>query len=675
MPWVNAVFSSNSLRIIMCGIAGILQTNHDQDNQRNNITNMTSTLSHRGPDGWGIYLSRHIALGHTRLSIIDLNSGDQPMMSDRYAISYNGEIYNYRELRLEMESRHGIRFKTTSDTEVVLKSFEVYGPDALKKFNGQFALLLWDRKEKRLLIARDRYGIRPLYILSHQNNYYFASELKAFDTIPDFQRKYNVNNLFDHALLWNTLDNSTVYRNVRSLPAGTFEIYQIDHPTRLSRYYEIGESEGNSPPDIEGAVEKFTALLDDSVKLRLRSDVPVGTYLSGGIDSSIITYLTSQHNKEKFKTFSVSFADKNFDESFFQKEMVTRLNSNHFDLEVDYKAINDNFLEAIYHFERPVFRTAPLPLFLLSQMVEAEGIKVVLTGEGADEILFGYDSFKELKLLEFWSRQPDSTLRPQLIKRLYPHLQHYKDPKRFGLIKMYYEGFLSDYGNELTGLNIRVHNNKSLANYFNKDFHISFNKEKLIEKVKSILPSNFHNWTLLQKNQFLEIKTLLSGYLLSSQGDRMSMAHGVEGRYPFLDHRLVESLFYYQDKFKLNGFKQKYILGKAYKAEIPDSIVNRPKRPYMAPDLISFFSHGKLTEQASYFMSPEKIKDYGIFDSKIISRLVNKFERKIPDEIGYRDNMIFTFVLSCQMANYWTRNPKNNRLNNKLKTTEIADFN
>ncbi|MCI5119848.1 MAG: asparagine synthase (glutamine-hydrolyzing) [Candidatus Electrothrix sp. AUS4] len=658
----------------MCGITGILHAAPDQGNQRNNIVNMTSTLSHRGPDGWGIYLSEHIALGHTRLSIIDLNSGDQPMMSNRYVLSYNGEIYNYRELRQEIESSHGIQFTTTSDTEVVLKSFEVYGSNALKKFNGQFALLLWDREKKELLIARDRYGIRPLYVLAHNQNYYFSSELKAFDTIPGCQRTFDIANLLVHGLLWNTLADSTVYRNIRSLPAGTFEVYQKNLPPRPFRYYEIGESEGSSPDNIESAAEEFSALLDDSVKLRLRSDVPVATYLSGGIDSAITTYLTAQHNKEKFKTFSVSFTDKNFDESSFQQQMVTRLNSEHFDLRVDYRMINDNFLDAVYHFERPVFRTAPLPMFLLSKMVQSEGIKVVLTGEGADEILFGYDSFKELKLLDFWSKQPDSRLRPQLIKKLYPHLQHYTDPKKFGLMRMYYEDFLNDYNNELTGLNIRVHNNKALTNYFNKDYSITFNKEKFIEKISSTLPDNFHNWTLLQKNQFLELKTLLSGYLLSAQGDRMSMAHSVEGRYPFLDHRLIERLFYFQDKFKLNGLKQKYILGKAYSDVIPASIINRPKRPYMAPDLKSFFSHGKLTEQASYFLSAEKIKSYGIFDSNVVSRLINKFKRKIPNEIGYRDNMIFTFVLSCQMADYWARNPKKTPIDNKLKKVEITDY-
>jgi asparagine synthase (glutamine-hydrolysing) len=258
-----------------------------------------------------------------------------------------------------------------------------------------------------------------------------------------------------------------------------------------------------------------------------------------------------------------------------------------------------------------------------------------------------------------------------LLKKLYPHLQHYKDPRQFGLIRLYYEGFLKDYNNELVGLNIRIYNNKAISNFFNKDLHIAYDKEKLLEKVKRILPPNFNDWTLLQKNQFLEFKTLLSGYLLSSQGDRMSMAHSVEGRYPFLDHRLIEKLFYYPDNFKLKIFSQKYLLGKAFQHVIPDSIINRPKRPYMAPDLKSFFSRGKLTEQAAYFLSDSLLDQYGIFDKKVVSMLIKKFERRMPEEIGYRDNMTLTFVLSCQMANYWACNPKKTSLDmDKLKIYE-----
>ncbi len=661
----------------MCGIAGILYKKGTPDKQKANITRMLSTLQHRGPDGWGVYSSQNMTLGHARLSIIDLNSGSQPMMSDRYAISYNGELFNYIELRKEINSKFGVHFETTSDTEVILKSFEVYGFEALKKFNGQFAILLWDRKEKRLIIARDRFGIRPLYILSHNNSFFFASEMKAFDTVPGFQRTFKIENLVDHGLYWNSLKSDTVYNDIQSLPAGTFEIYQADTPPKRFRYYQIGESEKRPPENFETALDEFKALLDDSVRLRLRSDVPVGTYLSGGIDSSVISHLTARHTTRKFKTFSVSFSDKTYDESSFQKTMVKQLHSDHSDLEINYDTINEYFMDAVYHFERPVFRTAPLPLFLLSDKVRKEQIKVVLTGEGADEILFGYDSFKELKLLEAWSQDPRSESIPRMIKKLYPHLQHYKDPKKFGLIRMYYEGFLENYNNELAGLNIRIHNNKALLKYFNKDLLASSSRysfDRQTEQIKSILPDNFSKWSLLQKNQFLEFKTLLSGYLLSSQGDRMSMAHSVEGRYPFLDHRIVETLFYYPDHFKLNNFKQKYLLGKAYASDIPDSIINRPKRPYMAPDLVSFFKNGHLTEQAEYFLCEKTIDNYGIFNNKLVQRLIKKFEKNMPEEIGYRDNMLFIFILSSQIAKYWTLNPKSNELNNQLKTTDINDY-
>ncbi|VFQ44451.1 asparagine synthase (glutamine-hydrolyzing) [Desulfoluna butyratoxydans] len=656
----------------MCGVSGILGGHLDGPSRERAICSMVSTLTHRGPDGWGIYCSGELALGHTRLSIVDLQGGHQPMMSDRFVICYNGEIYNHIELRQELEKK-GVTFETTCDTEVALKAFEVYGTDAFSLFNGQFAMLIWDRQKKELVVARDRYGIRPLYVLQYGGAFYFSSEIKAFDTLEGYRRTMDMQALFEHALLWNTMGDSTVYNGIRSVSSGTFERFTAQGRVGGGRYYEIGESCGASPETLEEAGELLESLLLDSVRLRLRSDVPVGAYLSGGIDSSVITHLTSVWNREKFKTFSVAFEDAEFDESFFQREMVSRINSDHLALQVGYSHINEHFLDAVYHFERPVFRTAGVPLFMLSEKVREHGIKVVLTGEGADEILCGYDSFKELKLLEFWGRDPSSTMRPLLIKKLYPHLRHYSNPRQYGLMKMYYEGFLGEYDNELTGLNIRAGNNRILAKYFHKDHPVTFEKERLIETARQVLPDNFSSWTLLQKNQFMEMKTLLSGYLLSSQGDRMSLAHSVEGRYPFLDHRVVEALFYFKDRFKLRGFSQKYLLGKTYGHHLPDAIVNRPKKPYTAPDLKSFFHGGGLSEQAAHFLSPEMLREYGVFDETMVERLVNKFNRQIPAEIGYRDNMLITFILSCQMTHHWAGHPKKDLLDPASMTVRIDD--
>jgi asparagine synthase (glutamine-hydrolysing) len=455
---------------------------------------------------------------------------------------------------------------------------------------------------------------------------------------------------------------------------GTYSVFKDGKVLRQVRYYDIGRNPGPCFNCCRDAEEAFKSMLDDAVKLRLRSDVPVGAYLSGGIDSSVVLNLINSKSNNKFKTFSITFDDKEFDESIYQNDMVRYINSEHHSVNITYEKIDQAFPEAVYHFERPVFRTAPVPLFLLSEIVRQNGIKVVLTGEGADEVLFGYDSYKELRLLEFWSKYPDSKIRPQLIKKLYPHLNHYSDESQYGMMKMFYEDFLGEFDNELASLNIRINNNKVLNNYFNKESRIDFDKSIFIGELKKWLPDNYNTFSLLQKNQYLEMRTLLSGYLLSSQGDRMSMAHSVEGRYPFLDHRLVDLLFTMKDDYKLKGFNQKYLLKNSYRANIPESIINRPKRPYMSPDLRSFIVNGKPTENTAFFLGDDLIREYGIFNPKWVKRFLQKFSNGIPASIGYRDNMIITFILSTQIANYWLKNPREEYLPDKFLTVKVNEY-
>ena len=664
---------NNGKEQIVCGIAGIFGE-IEQCAQLSVLKKMTATLDHRGPDGWGMYTAPGIALGHTRLSIVDIGGGDQPMMDERYVVIYNGEVYNHVELREEMIETKGTRFSTHCDTEVVLKAFAVYGAAAFEKFNGQFALALWDRINRTLTLARDRYGVRPLYVLQKNGMVYFSSEMKAFDVLDGYNRAFNIQGLFEHALLWNTLGDGTVFNGIKSLPGGTFAVYEMGKPVAWRRYYEIGQSHPASIMSFDEAKEEFRALLSDSIQLRLRSDVPVGAYLSGGIDSSVVTSIASLNKGDRLRTFSVAFEDKEFDESEYQNLFVAHIGSDHSQVPITYDSINKAFLESAYHFERPVFRTAPVPLFLLSKEVAERGFKVVLTGEGADEILCGYDSFKELRLLESWRKAPDSESIPLLIKELYPHLQHYSDPHQFQMLRMFYEGFVNDFDNDLVGLNIRTHNNMAIARFINKDHKIEFNKEDLLARLRTILPENYHSWSLLQRNQFLEMKTLLSGYLLSSQGDRMSLAHGVEGRYPFLDHRLVERLFSYPDEFKLKGFSQKYILRQAFAPEIPPAILSRPKRPYMAPDLKSFFRNGKPTEECAYLLSDGIMKECGVFEPKVVQKFISKIEMQKPETIGYRDNMIITFLLSTHAVYHWIKNKKMPVLDKKLQKVSVVDY-
>lgn len=661
----------------MCGITGIFPAKYNSSVLKNTIGNMTAALEHRGPDGWGTYISDLVGLGHRRLSIIDLSGGDQPICTDNYVIVFNGEIYNYLELREELE-KSGHKFITNSDTEVALRVFEQFGENAFTRFNGQFAMLIWDKKKKKLTAARDRYGIRPLYILKYNSSYFFASEVKSFKQIPGFKLNFNFENLFEHALLWNTLGDSTVYQNIRTVESGTYEIYSEDgNPPRIKRFYEIGESYNADKTKIisfEEAREEFTELLSDSIRLRLRSDVPVANYLSGGLDSSVVTYLTYKIKKEKFKIFSIRFNDKDFDESLYQDEMTKHILSKHSSVIMDYKTISEKLYDTIKHTERPVFRTAPVPMFCLSKLVRSNNIKVVLTGEAADEILYGYDSYKELRLLELMSNNAEKTAIDSFISMLYPHLHHYKDKKRIGFLKMYYEDLVPYYDNELVSLNIRLNNNSVIKNYFNKDFNIEFDRNKVLERVRSILPENYKSFTLLQKNQFLEMKTLLSGYLLSSQGDRMSLSHGVEGRYPFLDHKIVETLFNYPDEYKLKGLSQKYILKETFKGKIPGSIIKRPKLPYMAPDLKSFFKNGKLVDSINEFLSDSSINTHGIFNNKFIKRLIRKYEDRPIDKIGYRDNMLMTFIISTQMIDYMNKQKDDYELEQKNNKVDIEEL-
>lgn len=658
----------------MCGICCVLGEFSHINEQEDEITKMISVLNHRGPDGWGVYLSPKVAFGHTRLSIVDLKDGHQPMATERYIITYNGEVYNYIELRQEMFNQ-GISFKTQSDTEVILRLFELEGTNAFEKLNGQFAFLIWDKVDHTLTAVRDRYGMRPLYFVEWNCKIYFSSEMKSFDNLPNYERSFDPQMLLEHSLLWNTLYDNTVYKGIHSLQSGTYTIFQHGQSVRKHRYYEIGNNYNRRYSlGFEAAKEEFTALLQDSVNLRLRSHVPVGAYLSGGIDSTVIASLVQQRKIDELETFSVAFDDEVYDESVYQKEVVQNIESKHVMVQVSMESLEESFFDAIYQTERPIFRTAPVPLYLLSKRVNESNIKVVLTGEGADEFLFGYDSFKELVILEKWSKGHNSKEIARYIRQLYPHLSHYSNPKHFGLMKMYYEGFLNAYNNDLVGLNIRVNNNKVITRYLNKDLGVKFDQNQLMERVQQQLPSQFSDWSLLQKNSYWEIRTLLQGYLLSSQGDRMALSHSVESRYPFLDHRVVDSAFHYPDDFKLNRFCQKHLLKEAFRGQIPLSILERPKRPYNAPGLISFFKEGKLTNRAQEFLNPSKIEEYGLFNSQLVNRFIKKFERNIPEEIGYRDNMIITFILSTQMAKYWTKNPKKIFLDKNIRKVRIVDY-
>lgn len=380
----------------MCGICGIINTNGGPSPELETLTRMMGRLHHRGPDSSGYYRDRRVALGHTRLAIIDLNTGEQPLSNEDHAvwISFNGEIFNYRELASTLSERGHI-FRTKSDTEVIVHAYEEWGTSCFEHFNGQWALALWDKKKGKVIFSRDRLGIRPLYYAVTPGRILFASEIKALFADRGITREFDPKGLAEIFTFWCPVPPRTPFRGVKELEPGHYAV--IENGRFESRpYWSISfpNQHKESPLSERENADRLRSHLIKAAQLRFtESDVPVGAYLSGGIDSSITSSIVANYTDAPLRTFSIRFSDAEFDEGIFQKEMAERLGSDHKDTRVTNQAIGEVFPAVVWHAERPLLRAAPAPLYLLSKLVRDSGFKVVVTGEGADEVLAGYDIF------------------------------------------------------------------------------------------------------------------------------------------------------------------------------------------------------------------------------------------------------------------------------------------
>lgn len=628
----------------MCGIAGYFNIHRERNSDRSILERMIVTLKHRGPDGYGFYYGDGVGLGHARLSIIDLSAGWQPLTNEDRSlwIIFNGEIFNYPELREELIER-GHVFSTSSDTEVIIHLFEEKRWKCLEDLNGQFAIAIYDSRKDELFLARDRMGIRPLFYTLHKGNFYFASEIKAiFNADPTIPREFDpraVSNIFT---FWTPALEETVFQSIHQLPAGHWLHVDASGIHAPRRYWEIPFS-----PDAGGAVseleyaEGLREILIDAVRLRLRADVPVGAYLSGGLDSSAITSLIKNYTSNPLKTFSVSFADKVYDEREEQEEMVRYLGTDHHKIICSYEDIARAFPQVIRHTEVPILRTAPAPLYLLSGLVRENRYKVVLTGEGADEILGGYDIFKEAKIRAFIHKNPKSSLRPLLLKRLYPYLA--LSPTRSADYAQTF--FETDAGPDDLFYGHRPRWKTTGRTHV-------FLREEITshavgpEELLTNLAGSLQGLDFFLRTQFVESKMLLGNYLLSSQGDRMGMAHSVEGRFPFLDHRVVEYAGRIPVNLKMRVLNEKNILKKAVRDILPNRIVQRKKQPYMAPDILSFFGNGE-PSYLDYYLSPSLLEDAGVFKAGAVAQLLVKCRKRSRQ--GFMENMAFTGILSTQI--------------------------
>jgi len=658
----------------MCGIAGFYNF-PSRSSQEDSIKKMLASIQHRGPDETGIYLSDGIALGSVRLSIIDLSSGKQPMSdeSKKYWIVYNGEIFNYKELRSDLIKK-GIQFKTNSDTEVVLKMFIMFGNKCVDYFNGQFAFCIFNKVKNELFLARDRVGIRPLFYSYINNTFSFCSEIKGLFTLNYIPKNISLESLSQIFSFWTTISPFTSFENILELPPGhCMVVNQLG--IQIKKYWGLEKNynnyDDNHPISFIDAAEELEGLLINAVEIQLRADVKVGAYLSGGLDSSVTTSMINKIQPDVLNTFSISFKDKHFDESIYQKEAAAYFNTNHISIECAPQDIAEYFPETIWHAEFPLLRTSPTPMYLLSKKVREHDLKVIITGEGADEMLAGYNIFKEAKIRRFWAKYPDSTIRPKLLSKLYPYLPMMKESNNISL-KMFFGYQLTDTDNPFYSHNLRWHNTSRIKTFFSDEVSSSISKLNILKYLKSTLPENFNSFSDLQKSQFLESSIFMSGYLLSSQGDRMAMGNSVEGRYPFLDHRVIEFCNKLPDNFKLNGLNEKYILKKISDKKIPESITKRPKQPYRAP-IASSFLLKKSPEYIQELLSENVLHKYGLFNPKKVTNFIDKIKNQ--DVISEVDQMAFAGILSTQLLHkMFIEEPINMNVNSLKNLTSIHDY-
>ncbi len=638
----------------MCGIAGFSGPDVYPDAARPLLARMIHTLAHRGPDGYGFHAEPGVGLAHARLSIIDLATGDQPIHNPHRDVwtVFNGEIFNYIELRAELEAA-GHVFYTRSDTEVIVHLYDRHGDRFVEYLNGQFAIALWDARRQRLVLARDRAGIRPLFHVRAQGRTWFASEVKALLAALPQCASIDPAGLVQTFTFWSTLEPQTIYRDVQSLPPGCLLAIESDGSETLRRYWDwtfpdaVDSAPVREPRSVDQAAAELRELLVDAVRLQLRADVPVGAYLSGGLDSSGIVAMIRGFTQTPVRTFSVAFEDGEFDESEHQMAMVRHLGTDHTTLRCTRRDIGDAFPRLIRHTETPVLRTAPVPLMLLAGSVREQGYKVVLTGEGADEVFGGYDLFKEAKIRRFWARQPDSRMRPLLLQRLYGYLEN--SPVRNPAFAQSFFG----QGMEHLQRPIFAHtprwatSQRALA-FLSPELRASVGDWNPLDAYERTLPAEISSWSGLARDQYVEAKSLLAGYLLSSQGDRVAMASSIEGRVPYLDHRVIEFANRLPASFKIRGMTEKYILRRALSDLLPQEILQRTKQPYRAPDSQSFFFDGQPLDYVAELMGADSIRAAGYFDPASVGRLVEKCRQ--GRATGFADNQAFVGILSTMLV-------------------------
>ena len=606
----------------MCGITGFLHFDRERKADPVVIKKMADTISHRGPDGEGYYLHENLALGHRRLSIIDLSTGDQPMFNEDKSIAliFNGEIYNYIELREELK-KSGYHFQTTSDSEVIIKAYQEWGVECQNKFNGMWAFALWDDRKKQLLLSRDRIGEKPLHYAIFENTLIFGSEIKTILT-------YGVPKIPNLELLEIYLTLSyipapfTFYKNIHKLKAGHCLVIHGDHVNE-HQYWDLPEiDENNMLTNKNEVYENFESLFTDSVKIRMRSDVPYGAFLSGGLDSSSIVALMSKISSFPVETFTIGFKEKSYDERDLALIVANQFHTSHHESTVEPETFEESLNHVAYHYDEPFGDSSAIPTGYVSKFASSK-VKMVLTGDGGDEVLSGYTIYQGEKFASQYQKLPRKIRNgiPQLLSLMSKPI---KGSIRYKLNRMQEVCDSSNMGFQ--------------NRFLSKSAYIDLSTIKqLTGKVEKVYPVEEFLGDFMKKCSYndsfyrlmyLNFKLSLPDDMLTKV-DRMSMAHSLETRTPFLDHRLIEYMAHVHKNIKMNHFERKTVLRNSIGAMLPNSILNAPKKGFRVP-VREWFKGASFTEKLNSlenempFLNNKKIreitemnrtgkKDYGNF--------------------------------------------------------------
>jgi asparagine synthase (glutamine-hydrolysing) len=632
----------------MCGIAGFTGPN-----DRAALERMTQSLRHRGPDSAGFWEGPGVSLGARRLAIIDVATGEQPVFNEdkTVAVVFNGEIYNYRELRASLAAK-GHVFRSNSEVEVLLHLYQEHGTGMAGMLNGQFVIAIWDGNARAIHLLRDPFGIRPLFWWSDGRSILFASEIKALLANREVSLSLDPRALIETVRFWTVVGERTMFREIKQLPAGYTLTWQRG-TARLERYWDWPFSSSVEPLRLGSDAEYYEAFDEafaQAVRRQTMADVEVGAYISGGIDSSVIVHhLARLGGKRELSTFSVEFDDPEYDESDAQQAVVQHYGTRHRAARIGTADIAEGFPAAVLHAETALFRSAPVPMMRLSREVRAAGIKVVMSGEGADEILLGYDLFREAKIRRFWARDPDSRCRGHLLRRLYDYLPQYKNPRYFNLMLDFYRPTLGQVDDPHYAMAVRWANGKALEACFSRDVQEIANGNDPVAELDRWLPGGYGGADDVERAQAIEAMTLLGNYLLSSQGDRMALANSVEGRYPYLDLEFVRFAARLPRGLKLRGLKDKFILRETYGGQIPEAVRKRKKFAYQAPERKAFFPGGRLVDWAADLLGRERIAADGIFDPRYVEQYCLTPPARDAGRQGFRNNMLFMVVLSTTL--------------------------